>query len=36
MLTVFTTETRFNSSGIERRTVSPFGLIGKILEQFDD
>jgi hypothetical protein len=36
MLTVFTTETRFNANGIERRTVSPFGLIGRILEQFDD
>ncbi len=36
MLTVFTTETRFNASGIERKTVSPFGLIGRILEQFDD
>ncbi|HVE59089.1 MAG TPA: hypothetical protein VNB22_19860, partial [Pyrinomonadaceae bacterium] len=36
MLTVFTTETRFNASGIERRTVSPFGFIGRILAQFDD
>ncbi|MEP6900176.1 MAG: hypothetical protein ABJA66_00415 [Actinomycetota bacterium] len=36
MLTVFTTETRFNASGIERKTVSPFGLIGRILEQFDN
>ncbi len=36
MLTVFTTETRFNASGIERKTVSPFGLIGRILAQFDD
>jgi len=36
MLTVFTTETRFNASGIERRTVSPFGLIGRILAQFDE
>lgn len=36
MLTSFTTETRFNATGIERKTVSPFGLIGRILEQFDD
>jgi hypothetical protein len=36
MLTNYKTETRFNASGIERRTVSPFGLIGRILEQFDD
>jgi hypothetical protein len=34
MLTNFTTETRFNANGIERKTVSPFGLIGRILEQF--
>jgi len=36
LLTNYTTETRFNASGIERRTVSPFGLIGRILEQFED
>ncbi len=36
ILTNFTTETRFNASGIERKTVSPFGLIGRILAQFDD
>ncbi len=36
MLTNFTTETRFNANGIERKTVSPFGLIGKILEQFEE
>ncbi|HEY0460324.1 MAG TPA: hypothetical protein VGC97_14390 [Pyrinomonadaceae bacterium] len=36
LLTNFSTETRFNASGIERRTVSPFGLIGRILEQFED
>jgi len=36
LLTNFTTETRFNASGIERRTVSTFGLIGRILEQFED
>jgi hypothetical protein len=36
MLTTFTTETRFNAAGLERKTVSPFGLIGRILEQFDN
>lgn len=36
LLTNYTTDTRFNASGIERRTVSPFGLIGRILEQFED
>jgi len=36
VLTNYTTETRFNASGFERRTVSPFGLIGRILEQFED
>ena len=36
VLTNYTTETRFNSSGFERKTVSPFGLIGRILEQFED
>lgn len=36
LLTNYTTETRFNASGIERTTVSPFGLIGRILEQFED
>lgn len=36
VLTNFTTETRFNANGIERKTVSPFGMIGQILEQFDD
>ncbi len=34
MTTNFLTETRINSQGIERKTVSPFGLIGTILEQF--
>ena len=29
----FRTQTRFNKSGIERRTVSAFGLIGSIIEQ---
>ena len=28
------TETRFNQNGIERRTVSDFGMIGSIIEQF--
>jgi len=32
--TYFTTETRFTEKGIERKTVSPFGLIGTILEKF--
>lgn len=36
VLTNYTTETRFNAQGIERRTGSPFGLIGKILEQFEE
>lgn len=31
----YTTETRFNSNGIERRTVSDFGLIGTLVSQFD-
>jgi hypothetical protein len=36
MLAIFTTETRFNAQGIERKTVSDFGLIGTILEQFEE
>jgi hypothetical protein len=36
MLTGFTTETRVNAGGIERKTTSPFGLIGRIIEQFDE
>jgi hypothetical protein len=28
------TETRFNRNGMERRTISDFGLIGSIIEQF--
>ena len=28
------TETRFSENNIERRTVSDFGLIGTIIEQF--
>lgn len=35
-LSFSTTETRFNSNGIERRTVSDFGLIGTIISQFDE
>ena len=31
----YITETRFTEKGIERKTVSPFGLIGNILEQFE-
>ena len=34
--TVYLTEPRFNHNGIERRTVSDFGLIGSIVEQFED
>lgn len=29
----YTTETRFNQNGIERRTISDFGLIGSIIER---
>jgi hypothetical protein len=32
--TNYLTETRFNQNGIERRSVSDFGLIGSIIEQF--
>lgn len=35
-LTTYTTETRFADRGFERRTVSPFGLVGRIIEQFDN
>lgn len=31
----YTTETRFDASGFERKTVSDFGLIGTILESFE-
>jgi hypothetical protein len=31
----FTTETKFNITGIERRTVSDFGLIGSIIAQLN-
>jgi len=34
--TTYLTETRFNKNGIERRTVSDFGLIGSIIEQLED
>lgn len=34
LTTNFLTETRFIEKGIERKTVSPFSLIGTILEQF--
>jgi hypothetical protein len=33
--TNFLTETRFTEKGFERRSVSPFGLIGTILEQME-
>jgi hypothetical protein len=32
----YTIETSFEASGIERKTVSDFGLIGTIIEQFDE
>ena len=32
----YRTQTRFNKSGIERRTVSDFGLIGSIIEQLGE
>lgn len=32
--TSYITETRFNQNGIERRTISDFGLIGSIIAQF--
>lgn len=35
-LTNYSTETRFNEKGIERKTLSPFGFIGTILEQFGE
>lgn len=35
-MSFYTTETRFNSYGIERRTVSDFGLIGTLVSQFDE
>lgn len=34
--TYYLTETRFTDKGIERKTVSPFGLVGKILEQLSE
>lgn len=35
-ITIYTTETRFTEKGIERKTVSPFGLLGTILEQLEE
>ena len=35
VVTNYITKTRVIEKGIERKTVSPFGLIGKILEQFE-
>ena len=34
--TIYFTETRFTDKGIERKTVSDFGLLGTILEQFEN
>lgn len=34
VITTFLTETRFTQNGFERKTISDFGLIGAILEQF--
>jgi hypothetical protein len=36
VITTYTTETRFTEKGIERKTVSAFGLLGTILEQLDE
>jgi hypothetical protein len=35
-LATYFTETRFTKTGIDRRTISDFGLIGSIIAQFDD
>ena len=35
LTTFYLTETRFSDKGIERKTVSDFGLLGTILEQFE-
>jgi hypothetical protein len=35
-VTAYTTETRFTDKGIERKTVSDFGLLGTLLEQLED
>ncbi len=35
-VTAYTTETSFTEKGIERKTVSAFGLLGTILEQLDE
>jgi hypothetical protein len=32
----YLTETRFDGNGIERKTFSDFGMIGMIIEQFDE
>jgi hypothetical protein len=35
-ITAYTTETRFTEKGIERKTISAFGLLGTILEQLEE
>ncbi len=35
LIQTYTTETRFNQNGVERRTVSDFGLIGLIIARLD-
>jgi hypothetical protein len=35
-MTAYTTETRFTEKGIERKTVSAFGLLGTLLEQLEE
>ena len=35
-ITSYITETRFTEKGIERKTVSAFGLLGTILEQLKE
>jgi hypothetical protein len=35
-LTNYLTETRYNDRGVERKTTSPFGLVGRILGHLDD
>lgn len=36
LMSFYVTETRFNPHGIERRTISAFGLIGTLVSQFDE
>lgn len=36
VFTSFSSETRVGATGIERKTLSPFGLLGRIMEQFDE